>query len=628
MKRFRFPRVVPAGTLLVLAAAAAQSSQGPSVERFSWSDPPPLATPFPAPSPELAPLPAPSIAEPFAIGEALYDPGRVPEGVMSLLARMRIGVASASGPAPTGGLTLDESEVRTLIALAEDDLASAEDIENLPFGFEDLHRAVSGLLPQLTIDQLAETYTRVYEAQPDALVAKVMMGQPLEPETRLTRAQIWLLLMDGFAGPGGADASYGTADRELPDLPSPNPAWSAAEWREALARLPLVAASRVLTVENAVTGTTVRLATPLPPLLSRRSGKPLVAPRTGSLAGQEVTWALDGESGLQGLATPGTPTGQPTRVGANGLARFSFAPNPTSGGPGEVVQEWASVSAALPACPLVSSAYVIPQAMCDFVLGPRRVKVDIPFSWRTTDKMRVQIHYKYALQLQAPIGAVRREGWDVADGWIVRRPNGTYTGTMLGQISADQTVRGSQYCGRTIRHARQQLHVEGRMLPAGAVPGTGARMGGNARTRDLGSYRWATPGSQPLEFVLGASWAQQPPGEGYLVLEFFPKSVPVDLAGRPIPIGPNNPTSCLPMLKATQEQIRKGGNMYFIPFNDAQWTTPDAGYAIGLRKARDYYFVDDNNSTSVLGDFAVTDAAGGSGRPRWSVHVQRTSLAP
>ena len=92
--------------------------------------------------------------------------------------------------------------------------------------------------------------------------------------------------MDGFAGPGGADASYGTADRELPDLPSPNPAWSAGEWREALARLPLVAASRVLTVENAVTGSTVRLATPSPPLLSRLSGKPLVATRTGSLAGR------------------------------------------------------------------------------------------------------------------------------------------------------------------------------------------------------------------------------------------------------------------------------------------------------------------------------------------------------
>lgn len=632
-----------AALLLVGLMVGLGSSSGPETPaiaagqeppfQVSWPDAPPLATPFPAPDPTPPPLPEPSIEEPFAIGEALYDSGRAAAGVMSLLARMRIGVASS--PAPAKSLTLDESEVRTLIALAEDDLNSSDDIENLPFGFEDLHRAVSGLLPQLTIEELAETYTKVYAEQPDGLAAKVMMGQPLEPETRLTRAQIWLLLMDGFAGPGGADAAYGAADRELPDLPSPNPAWSAADWREALARLPLVAAARLLAVERADTGTSLRLAAPAPPLLSRLTGKPLLATRAGSLAGQEVTWELADESALQELATLSTPTGQATPVAANGVARFAVTPAAASAGAGELVQQWVSASAALPACALVSSAYNVPPPMCGFVIGPRRVKAEIPVPWRTTEKLRVAIAYRYALQLQTPIGGVRREGFESADGWVVRRPDGkTYTGTMVGTMSAQQQVPGSQYCASTTLSARQYLHVEGRMLPAGSEPGTGVRNGVLARTRDLGRYHWATPsaasGTQQA-FVLGASWGQQPPADGFLVLEFFPKTAPATLAGRPIAILPNNPISCLPMIKATEGQSRHGAS-YFIPFNDAQWTTPDAGYAIGLRNARDYYFVDDNNEVGYLGarvlDFSVPDAAGGSGRPRWTVHVQRPSLTP
>jgi hypothetical protein len=621
------PQLFVAATVCIgsgaVAAVVQQSDVGQSVSPAPapWPGNPELSTPFPAPAATPPPLPAASITEPFAIGEALYDPGRMPQAVMSLLAQMRISVASAPTPAGTA-LTLDESEARTLIGLAEEDLRSASDIDSLPFGFADLHRAVSGLRPELTIDALAATYTRVYESQPDALVAKVMMGQPLEPDTRLTRTQIWLLLMDGFAGPGGANAPYGAADRELPDLPSPNPTWSAAEWREVLARLPLVATSSVLAVESAADGTTLRLASQLPPLLSRFSGKPLVAARAGSLAGQEVTWEVDDEEALRELVTWRTPVGQPTPVAANGVAVFAVASS--AAGPGEVVQEWSSVSASLPGCPLVSSAYTIPPPLCAFVIGSRRVTVPIPIPWRTTDKLWVAIRYDYALRLRTPIGEVRREGQDAAYGWLVRRPNGSYVGTMVGIMGAAQEVRGSTTCGSTSMSARQELHVEGRMLPKGVIPGTGAAQGGNARTRDLESYHWGTPGKQPLEFVLGASWDQQPPSDGYLVLEFFPKTAPATFAGRTIE---PDPVACLPLIKATEEQNKKGA-AYFIPFNDAQWTIPSAGYAIGLRRAREYYFVDDNNATSVLGDFSVENAAGESGRARWTVNVRRPSLAP
>ena len=72
------------------------------------------------------------------------------------------------------------------------------------------------------------------------------------------------------------------------------------------------------------------------------------------------------------------------------------------------------------------------------------------------------------------------------------------------------------------------------MLPAGAVPGTGGSLG---ETRNEGprSYRWGAGSLRPPRCQLG----QQPPAEGYLVLEFFPKSAPAPPCRRPIVILPN-----------------------------------------------------------------------------------------
>ncbi|MCC7461562.1 MAG: hypothetical protein IT480_03765, partial [Gammaproteobacteria bacterium] len=319
------------------AGAGAAAEQGERIENGS-AGAPTLATPFPAPDTVPDPLPEAGIAEPFAIGEALYDPDRVADAVMSLLERMGIDVLpDAAAPAP-GRLVLDESEARTLIALTEDDLEGSGGLEDLPFGFEDLHRAVAGLLPQMSVEELAEAYTRAYAAQPDSLVAQVLMGQPLEPQTRLTRTQIWLLLMDGFARPDGARATYGVADAGLPDLPSPNPAWSPAEWREVLARLPLVAASRLVAVRQTANGATLQRVVQPPVLRSRITGKPLLAARAGSLAGQRVTWEVAEASPLRELGSLSTPTGQPVPIAANGTATFTLQPSGASSGPGELVQ--------------------------------------------------------------------------------------------------------------------------------------------------------------------------------------------------------------------------------------------------------------------------------------------------
>ncbi len=291
-----------------------------------------------------------------------------------------------------------------------------------------------------------------------------------------------------------------------------------------------------------------------------------------------MTWEVAEDSPLRELGTVGTATGQPTAVAANGTTTFAFKPSAPSAGPGEIVQEWSSVAATLPACPLVASAYTVPQSMCGFLIGPRRVKVEIAVPWRTTEKLRVKIVYRYALELQTPIGGVKREGVDEADGWVVRRPDGSYVGTMEGSVHALQQVRGSRYCGKTLFRARQQLHVEGRKLPAGAEPGTGLPQGMLARTRDLSRYHWGTPAPSQNGspgFTQSATWQQQPPEDGYLVLEFFPKTAPATFGGRTLAVLPNNPIDCLPLLPV-QETQRNRGASYFLPFNDAQWTTPKA----------------------------------------------------
>src|SRR5262245_33147025 len=190
-----------------------------------------LQTP-PEPVATAGPLPEPSLTEPFEIGEALYDQGRMADAVVSLLSLMRVAIvpdASAAAPATAkGGLTLSQSEVHALINFAKEDLIEArDDMDRLPHTFAELHKGIADLLPGVSVEKLAEMYTRAYEARPEDLIAKAMMGRPIEPDMTITRAQIWFLLMDGFAGAAAGNGRWGTADKQIPDLKSPNPQWSA-----------------------------------------------------------------------------------------------------------------------------------------------------------------------------------------------------------------------------------------------------------------------------------------------------------------------------------------------------------------------------------------------------------------
>ena len=158
---------------------------------------------------EAQELPEPSLTEPFAIGEALYDPARVGVAVVSLLELMGVGIDRLDGtPLRPGGrrggapFRFNEREVRLLIEMERADAAATAKKSRPPFSFRDLHRAVAPLLPEFPIERLAGAYSEAYQANPDALVPQVLMGQPIEPNTRLMRTQIWLLLVGGFVPPG------------------------------------------------------------------------------------------------------------------------------------------------------------------------------------------------------------------------------------------------------------------------------------------------------------------------------------------------------------------------------------------------------------------------------------------
>ncbi|MGE0362518.1 MAG: hypothetical protein AB7H93_06275 [Vicinamibacterales bacterium] len=597
-----------------------QRMKAARVEPANWPDSVPKWRPPAAPA-TAAPLPPPSLTEPFAIGEALYDEGRLEQAVVSLLSLMQIAIAPAAG----SGLTLDAAEVRTLIDMGREDLEASEDIENLPHSFADLHRAVAALLPELSLDELAAAYTGAYEEHPDDLVAKAMMGQPLEPETRLTRTQIWLLLLDGFAGPSAADARWGTADRVLPDLRPPNPQWSADEWKEVLARLPLIGAGQMLAMAvpgparqgangpGANVELTAQLRASVPALVSRRSGKTLVAPRKGTLAGKAVTWDVGEDSVLHALGTVRTPTGAPTAIPADGVARFAYLPgaDPTSG-KGELFEDVGQVQASFDGCELVSAAYDVPPAMCGFVVGGRRLRGGLPVGWRAPETLAIRItSYAIGVNFDIPgLGGGSRNATDKVEGWLAKRPDGTYRGRVQAETDAHVILRGTTRCRISFARGTQELYVIGR-----SVAGFGV-------AHRLQDYTWTKPGSST-----GPTMAAEPPDGGYLSLEFFPATEPVMTEDDP---------DCQPLLPASPEQ-RGHGATYFLPFNDAQWTIPHAGYGVALRRGS-YTRYTDSSSKDPLADLgnakanaigaAIKKALNLETNTEWLVRIERRPAAP
>ena len=542
-----------------------------------------------APEPSaIGPLPKPSLTEPFEIGEALYDQGRLADAVVSLLALMQIGVvpdANASTRA-TAGITLSESEVRALIDLAGDDLEQAEnEMENLPHTFADLHAAVADLLPGVSVEQLAEAYTRAYGAHPEELIAKALMGQPIEPETKLTRAQIWFLLMDGFAGAAATGGRWGTADREVPDLKSPNAEWSAEEVREVLARLPLVTASRLVTISapgvispgttagGPPVNVTARVAASVPPLVSRVTGRTLLAPRAGSLAGHDVTWRVHDESMLPEIGTIVSPVDGPTRVGADGLARFIFQPgaDPTRGA-GQLVDDWEPLEARFETRGLVANAYTVPASLAPLTFGMSRANANVHLRWRSPDVLWLAVYNQYeGINFEIPgLGGGTRTGRDRLFARLSKRADGSYVGPGEADVNAMQTLRGGSTCQKYSVIVSQPVRVK-------VEPQSGF-----GPTRVLDDFLWAD-----AQLDLIGTMSNPRPDGGYYRLMIYP-------AKEALTSG-----ECISNIPAGRDR-RGWGGKWFIPLNDAQWTTSEQGYGIALR-ARGLTAFFDMSSVDPLG---------------------------
>lgn len=530
-----------------------------------------LQTPSaPVSTPE--PLPEPSLTEPFEIGEALYDQSRMANAVVSLLSLMQIPVvpdAGAKGPVTSKGITLSESEVHALINHSIDDLVdSGDDMDRLPHTFADLHNGIADLLPGVSVERLAEMYSRAYEARPEDLIAKAMMGRPIEPEMTITRAQIWFLLLDGFAGAAAANGRWGTADRQIPDLKSPNPQWSAEEFREVLARLPLVTAGRFVTITapdiistgasaGAPAHVTARVNVTAEPLVSRVTGRTLIAPRAGSLSGQQVTWHVHEESLLHEVGTIVSPVDDPTPIGADGVARFTFQPgvDPAMGA-GHLVDDWETVEAKFETRGLVSSAFAVPAPIAGLSIGASRTRASVHLRWRSDARLVLAVFNVYTgINFEIPgLGGGTRDGVDRVYSILDKRADGSYVGRGRAFVSSSQTLRGpASRCAKASITMEQTIRVKAE------------RQTGFGPTHVLDDFQWADSQLNPA-----GTMATTPPTGGYYRLIFYPKTAP--------PYG----RQCISIIPAGRDR-RGWGSEWFVPFNDAQWTTSGQGYGIALR---------------------------------------------
>lgn len=502
---------------------------------------------------ERAALPRPELTEPFAIGEALLDPARVDQGVVSLVARM--------------GIELNDNLVRGLIQMGQDDLANASD-GRLPWSFRDLHAAIHPLLPQLTVERMAGQYNAAYAAAPESLAAQVMLGQPLEPETRLTRTQIWFLIVDGFAPPAvaprlaqlspvaqaaGSGPSYGTASLSVTQLPSPIPGLSLMDFHHLIAILPALSYDLPFDVAPFSTGAHEGHGGPgrqvamearigvNPVLRTGPSGAVLLRPVGADRSNRTVYWEVRDRPAMEAHGSFDVPAGVPVRTDVAGSARLRYTPRKEdANGQGANFSRTSGVSARIAQWDLLTSQYDMPPMLRGFALGDRSAPGVMAVSWH--DKgMRIRIENNYVAKMDLGfLGNGFRRGRDLAEGSLEEQPNGSWEGTVTATIHMTQFIQGlGQSCPETTFDGTQELKVTGEVWGS------------------LG-------GAQTIVYDQAASTAE--PSGKYLALTF-------ETAG-PASVTPTQP--CLDLIE------RDYGQPPFLPLNDARWVQLDGRYVIVL----------------------------------------------
>ena len=469
-------------------ATPAASTATPTAPMSSTGTPTPTDTAVASPSatelpiepntPE--PLPEPSLTDPFDVGGALYDPNNVAQGVVSLLDLMGVEIVASDGTVihpgadrGAGRISLTEGEVRGLIEMGKEDLAIGGEGGG-PYTMADLYDGVSASLPGLTQEAFVAAYSAAYAAHPDGLAPQVMLGQPIEAATALTRVQLWLLLVDGFLGPDEATgwsnglialsrampalvaagpASLGTANAALPQLVSPG-GLTDAEYAELVARLPTLAYTVDFFVAQPGTvheghGQPGRQVTAVArysvaggPIVAS-TGRVLLEPSSQSLDGLPVTWRSDNESVLRSHGTLSGSLGSRLSTDGGGTVRIGYTPKKEkANGQGLVATDQASLYATVSQLDLVDHAYTLGRsaalAAIGLVRGTRNAdNPSFAIQWHELNSIRLDIRNDYDNTIPITVGIelvnIHRVGVDEVEGVLTLRAPTTHTGVSWGR---------------------------------------------------------------------------------------------------------------------------------------------------------------------------------------------------
>jgi hypothetical protein len=571
----------------------ADTSQ-PSPNESDFDTPDPVAT---LPPVQLAPLPDPTLIEGGTIGQALYDPAMVPQGVVSLLNLLAVEIDAADGTVlrpGAGDLFMTEDEVRGAIEATYQELEAGGDQGAGAVTVSGLYDGLASSLPaDYTVDEFANAFNDAYANAPDSLAAGVMLGMPITPETQLLSVQAWLLLVDGFVLRGNATetaaavsfaglaplgpGATGTAARSQPALRSPLPNVDDRDWADLLAGLRFLGARIPFTVQGL---TTVHEGHGRPgPRLQVKAqiGRPpdVVSPRTGVVllrgrdagGGIPMTWMSYDQSELRWDAdrrdVPGLNS--PMVTDSSGAVHIVF---PTrreflDRNRNIIVSNNPTLTARVDQGALIAAAYDLPPEVRDAMaagnlLSGYRDADNSKFhvEWHEDDLLFVCIDnsYNYTFQVGG-VAELHRNGTDTVCGGL--------------HIEDDDTYRG-------VLEATSEGHAEGT-----AVLG----LAGVVKCSDDVSAPDEESGKQDL-FVVA-----EPRGNDFRVLRFYPNTPPTTKG-----------TLCQPNIA-----YRGGGPFQrnagsYLPFNDTRWSTPDMGFEIQVPSTYGVLdYIDDSTNEPSLG---------------------------
>jgi hypothetical protein len=360
-------------------------------------------------------LPEPTLTDPAAIGAALWDPASVDVGVVSLLDQLGVPIYDDAGglvrPATHAGppgLWLQDREVRGLIEMGKAD-AAAIAAHQAPFVLGDLSAALAPLVPPLDEQAVLDAYIAAYRAAPGDLVRESLAGHPFLHDTPFTRVHLWLLLVDGVLGRGGATASLRSvtlaswsdtaaapvASVGLPMIPSPIPGLSAEDFALLMAHVPLLASELQVDLRIAppiaheghgqpgpvVTIEATNRTVPLP-LVSPLSEMLLLTPSGVGLDGVPVTFdaaqpgTLDDHGILTGLL------GVPILTDASGVAGLSYqVDQEAAAGQGALDSADVEIRANIDLQAAMLRRYVLPPALLPFIWGSISLQGVLSLEW-------------------------------------------------------------------------------------------------------------------------------------------------------------------------------------------------------------------------------------------------------